>query len=229
MLSNLTLYYWNFRGLGGPMATMLEYLKVPYNYIHFEEREDWKKEKNRLIESGFKTPNLPYIHDKSSGVQISESIAILHYLAAKYDKNLIPETREEMTQVLMVQGIILDYEYKVTMPAYDCSSVDEMIKQLHSNMEIYKSKNLFWKYRLEQQKWIMGDQLSFLDFFFAELIEKLITMQEELKEDFVDKLTYKAFRAYVDRFAELEGVKEFRASSRFIKRPYNHPPVALWG
>ena len=226
---DITLFYWKIRGLGCGVASLLEHMKVPFNYTYYTDRESWKTDKAKLIDNGFLNPNLPYIEDKSANKKISETFAVLYYLANKYKPDLVPKTNDEVTQMLVVKGIITDYNSAITRPAYTCKSLDEMKKTLKGSMRFHSSKTNYWKVILEKNPWVMGDKLSFLDFYLAELIEKLIVMQEELEEEFINADALKVFKEYVARFTALEGVKEFRESEKFLKRPFNNVPKAVWG
>ena len=174
-------------------------------------------------------PNLPYIHDTAKDKKISETFAVLHYLANKYKKDLVPQNSEEMTHALMVQGVIADYNGALTRPAYMSKTVEEMIQSLKGSLRYNSSKTNYFKHTLEKNNFVMGEKLCFLDFYLAELLEKLVTMQEELKEELVDVNTLKVFKDYIERFTSLEGIKEFREKEKFIKRPFNNVPKAAWG
>ena len=226
---DVTLYYWKIRGLGAPCATLLEYLNVPYNYHQYTDPESWKNDKKKLIEGGFLNPNLPYIKEKSSGLKLSETFAVLFHLAAKHKSDLAPKTTEEFRDVLVVKGIITDYNSGITGTTYRSNSTEELLKSLESTMRYHSSKTNYFKVTLEKNTWVLGEKLSFLDFYLAELLEKLVAMQDELKTEFVNAETLKVFRAYVKRFTALEAIKKFRESERFIKRPFNNVPKASWG
>ena len=228
MNSQYTIYYWKIRGLGNPVATLLEYLKAPYTYHQYTDRDTWSTDKQKLLESGFLNPNLPYLHDKKNDKKLSETFAVLLYLAGQHRKEMVPQSMEEMTHALMVQGVIADYNKAITTSAYSSKTVEEMIEALKGSMASNATKTNFFKVTLEKNKFVQGEQVTFLDFYLADLIEKFVTMQEELKQEFVDEATLKVFKDYVCRFTSLDGIKEYREGEKFMKRPFNFAPFAAW-
>ena len=89
--SKLTLGYWKIRGLVQQVRYVLEFLKVPFNDVHYEQgeapeysRESWLSVKHSL---GLDFPNLPYLID--GDLKITESQAILRYVLAKHGQSLL--------------------------------------------------------------------------------------------------------------------------------------------
>ena len=226
---NVNLYYWKIRGLGSPVANLLEYLNVPYNYnqYDFADRPKWIEDKNKLIEGGFTNANLPYIQEESTGFQLSETFAVLYYLATKHNPELAPKTTDEITQAFVVKGIIQDYNTAITSTTYQSKDTEDLKKKLASSLQYHSTKTNHWKVTLAKQKWVLGEKLSFLDFYLVELLEKLVTMQAELKTNFVDEESLKVFQNYVNQFNNLEAIKKYRESDRFFARPYN-VSIAPW-
>ena len=227
MENKVKVYYWKIRGFGTPVASLLEHLKVPYEMVYYTDGKKWLADKAQLIEDGFLTPNLPYV--ECDGNRLSETFAILNCLASKYKPELVASSSSEFTKILMVKGIIHDYTMGITLPVYICKTLEEANADIKAKLERHISKTNYLKSVLAKGPWLLGEKLSFLDFFWAEMVEKLVTMEEELKQGFIDADTLKVFKEYVARFAELDGVKEYRASERFIKRPFNNVPKAVWG
>jgi len=77
-LSEPVLGYWRMQGSAQPIRYVFEYFNIPYSEKHYEDWEDWSKEKFRL---GLEFPNLPYLIDNE--YRITESSAILEYPALK--------------------------------------------------------------------------------------------------------------------------------------------------
>jgi glutathione S-transferase len=94
MQTDITLGYWKIRGLGFHVRVVLEYLGLSYkikDYVQGDAPEfsvkEWHDDKFSL---GFAFPNLPYIID--GDVKLSETLAIMQYLANKYDRTLLGKT-----------------------------------------------------------------------------------------------------------------------------------------
>eukprot|EP00350_Pseudokeronopsis_sp_OXSARD2_P005087 CAMPEP_0170542426 /NCGR_PEP_ID=MMETSP0211-20121228/1852_1 /TAXON_ID=311385 /ORGANISM="Pseudokeronopsis sp., Strain OXSARD2" /LENGTH=115 /DNA_ID=CAMNT_0010845479 /DNA_START=126 /DNA_END=473 /DNA_ORIENTATION=- len=85
--------------------------------------------------------------------------------------------------------------------------------------EAHKSMEGLLKY-LGDKKFIMGDNLTWLDFYNLEFYEFLdwVTEGEFLKQN-------PKAEAYAKRVAELPGVKEYRASDKYLAKPFL-PPFA---
>ena len=154
MNSQYTIYYWKIRGLGNPVATLLEYLKAPYTYHQYTDRDTWSTDKQKLLESGFLNPNLPYVHDIKNDKKLSETFAVLLYLAGQHRKEMVPQSMEEMTHALMVQGVIADYNKAITTSAYSSKTVEEMIEALKGSMASNATKTNFFKVTLEKNKFV---------------------------------------------------------------------------
>ena len=153
----------------------------------------------------------------------------MFHIARLYCKELGPETMEEVEEFMLIQGVINDYNRNITMPAYMSKTKEDLVKAMTSGMKYQKCKTQYFVEKLEAGKWILGDKLSYLDFFLSELLEKLTVMEDELNINFIGPENSKIFKDYVERFNALEKVKEFRESKRSIDRPFNNTPKAVWG
>merc|ERR1719474_963421 len=83
--SRLTLGYWNIQGIGSAARMMLCYGDVPYSNVVYTQKSkeegystaEWTDVKFKL---GLDFPNLPWLKDSKTGVQITESTAIYRYI-----------------------------------------------------------------------------------------------------------------------------------------------------
>ena len=157
-------------------------------------------------------------------VKISESIAIMNYIAEKSGhKNMIPAS-QNMTKYLQYHGLIWDLGIKFGILAY-----------FQPNMESFKkayegSSDAFFKLRqldthLASSPWLLGDKISILDFLFADHIERYCDIEKDIGVEIVHKM--ENLQAYLKKYWKLDAIKAFRASDRFVARPY-HGPAAVW-
>ena len=101
----MELHYWKIRGLGEPIRMMLEYLGVNYENKYKTSFEDWFQEK---IKSDIELVNLPYLVDGE--VKLTQSYAIMRYLARKY-KKLLPSGEIEQQRIDQAEGVLADLRF----------------------------------------------------------------------------------------------------------------------
>jgi len=93
-----TLGYWNTRGITQPIRYVLEYGGFDYQETRYKG-DDWFQETKPKMYSTFAFPNLPYLENKEENVYLSQSKAILLYLAGK--SNLLPLNEEDKARADM--------------------------------------------------------------------------------------------------------------------------------
>ena len=90
--------YYGIRGRAAPIRYALAFLGVDFEDV-FYDRESWQKEKE-TIDLDF--PQIPYIFDGK--VHISESEAVIRYIANKWGPALNGSTAEEKIKVDMINS-----------------------------------------------------------------------------------------------------------------------------
>ena len=65
---------------------------------------------------GLQFPNLPYFLD--GDLKLTETNAIMKYIAAKYGPDLLGKDATQIAKVEMVSNVIADLKGAVTMPCY---------------------------------------------------------------------------------------------------------------
>ena len=93
----LVIGYWNIRGLGQAIRMMAEYVGADYREDLYNQgpgpefsNKEWLDVKHTL---GYDFPNLPYLKDGLT--YLTETVAILKYIARKFDPSLIGKTPKE--------------------------------------------------------------------------------------------------------------------------------------
>lgn len=114
---------------------MFAYLGVDFEDKHYVagpapefSREDWLKEKFDL---GLDFPNLPYLID--GDIKLTETAAIMRYIAKKWGPHLLGSTAEETCRIEMLTAFCGELKSKSTMPCYmsdDKAALWEEIKPL---------------------------------------------------------------------------------------------------
>ena len=211
--------YWKIRGLGAPIRMMFYFLKVPFADVTYEVQGEepnfdvssWADVKFTL---GFELPNLPYLID--GDVKLTETAAIMQYIARKWRPSLLGSTAAEMGRVQMLWDGVSNLKKQSTVPCYMGSTAEEIIDTIRPLLakivELMGASN-----------WIAGDNLTWLDFYFAENL------------DMIDKLSdglfyaeFPSLQTYWERFITQEGLGEaWCDDSKLMKTPFNNRMAKL--
>ena len=222
----VNLVYWNIRGLGEQIVTLLEYCQIEYRYHRIDAPNEWFPFKHLLAAQGFEFPNLPYL--EHHGAFLSESMAMMAYVATISGRTeLLPATEPiELAKFLEILGVVNDLSSAFIAPCYTAHNDEEFRQAIFDSVHQHKFKLLRISSILSNNKWLMGDSLSLLDFRFAEIFERIIDMDQEKGLDNLG-LDLTNFRRYVKEYLALERIDLYRKSNRFKPRPYNSS-LAYW-
>jgi len=212
--SKVTLAYWDIRGLVEPARALLEHLQIPYDQVKYTKFEDWDEKKKAF---GASFPNLPYLVDGDK--ILTESEAILAYLCIKADKKDMIGKGEDRVEFIQYKNVIADIRQALDKIIYGGKDLEE----IKTGADDYVNTRGGLKFKgldeiLGKKEWLMG-YLTYLDFILAEILERYSDMDKEIGSSVMKN--YPNLQAYVKRFVELPGVKEYRASDRFRARPHN--------
>lgn len=223
-MAELEFVYWALRGLGQGVVSLLEHLQLPYTHTRLTSMQEWGPRKAGLIAQGFLLANVPYIRD--GDLYLCESHAVMRYLCKKAGRKDLLPSAEEDDKFAELTGAIIDFKSLTTDPFYLAKSTEELVQSLKTVLATrLASKVEAFSTMLSEGGFLFG-RLTYLDFPFAENLELLFTMQEELK---VDLLAHKdVFEKYVQRVNALRGIPEYRSSDRFHPRPFNYPQMSIW-
>mmetsp|Transcript_44417 Transcript_44417/g.53715 ORF Transcript_44417/g.53715 Transcript_44417/m.53715 type:complete len:236 (+) Transcript_44417:82-789(+) len=195
-----TLGYWKIRGLVSGLRYQLIYSNVKYELVEYEQGDapDYcsKVWFDKKFELGLEFPNLPYfIHD---GLMLTETLAIHHYIADVWDKELLGVTAQERARVLMFWGVIGDLKSQTTTPCYTSGDKDKILKAIDDKLPaIVKQMS---------DQFLIGPKPTIVDFFFFELLQTIIFYSDE--KVFKD---HPVLEGYNKRVKELKGLKEYFA------------------
>lgn len=219
----LTVVYWDLRGLGEAVHLMLEYLGIEYERKIFKQSEGkdpvgnlkgpWLKAKTENA-MGLDYPNLPYVVD--GDVTLSQSWAILKHIARKGKIN--PQTEQDKIRCDVTEGAITDFQFQFVSMCYSPTFNDMKGPFLDG----IPQKLAGFEKILSKRKWLTGDQLAYVDFRFAELLDHV----ELCFPGCLDNLT--SIKKYKTNFESLPKIAAYKKSSRFQKWPLNGAR-ASWG
>ena len=143
---------------------------------------------------GLEYPNLPYLIDGE--MKLTETVAIMQYIARKYRPSLLGSNAAEFGRIIMLQDKVHTLKMKATIPCYTTgdseATIDECRPLLAKIVEV-----------MGASEWIAGPNLTWLDFYFAELLELLNALSDGLFYAEFQKL-----QTYWDRFIALPNLAE---------------------
>ena len=197
---------------------MFHYLKVNFADITYEQggapdfsRAAWTDVKETL---DLEYPNLPYLID--GDVKITETVAIMQYIAKKYRPTLLGMSAAEMGRISMLLDKVHNLKMKATMPCYMTGDTEAIIEECRPLLaKIVEC--------MGDSEWIAGPNLTWLDFYFGELLDFLNAIS--------DGLFYAEFpttQTYWERFISMPNLGEAWADdSKLMKAPFNNTQAKL--
>lgn len=159
-------------------------------------------------------PNLPYLIDGET--KITETAAIMQYIAKKYRPSLLGMSAAEVGRISMLLNHVHDLKMKATIPCYVTGDAEAIIDECRPLLaKIVEC--------MGASEWIAGANLTWLDFYFAELVDMLNSVSDGLF--FAE---FPTTQAYWDRFICLPNLGEAWADdSKLMKAPFNNTQAKL--
>ena len=121
------LGYWKIRGLAQPIRHMYAFLGVKYEEVLYEQGD--APEFNNSVWTDHKPdmdfPNLPYLIHKD--IKMSETFAIMRYIARTYKKELLGASETDMAFVDQMEGVLKDIKGAMTVPMYTHGDMTKII------------------------------------------------------------------------------------------------------
>lgn len=205
------LAYWSIRGLAQPIRLLLEYTGAEYEDKMFDcgpapnyDKSCWFDVK---FDFGLDFPNLPYYID--GDIKITQSNAIMRHIARKND--MCGKTEEEKVRVDIVENQAMDLRNGFVRLCY--LDFENKKQQYLKNLE--ETIKLFSNF-LGDRPWFAGDNITFVDFLMYELFDQHMQLEPDVLKDF------KNLQDFHKRFEDLESIKKYMASPRFMKTPLNN-------
>jgi len=201
-----TLAYWGIRGLTGALRTALAYCEIPFTEKVYSGFEEWFIQDKPTL--GVDFPNLPYLKDGSK--IITESSSILLYIPIRAGKReLIGETDDKFIQVQTALGAIGDFWTALDKLCWTKGDFEkekeDAFTQGFAKTRLTNLNNL-----LQDREWICRD-LSVADFKLLEVVDLIHDINPSYLE------AYPNVAAFRNRIIEIPSIKNFRASSLFLK------------
>lgn len=162
------LGYWSIRGLAAQIRYMFYYCGIDFEDKLYEcgdapdfDKTCWTDVKETL---GMEYPNLPYLIDGET--KLSETVAIMQYVARKYKPALLGANSAEVGRIHMLLDKVANLKGKATFPCYTTGDAEATIDECRPILaKIVEC--------MGDSEWIAGPNLTWLDFYFAELLDLL--------------------------------------------------------
>ncbi|KAL4432936.1 hypothetical protein ABPG74_014450 [Tetrahymena malaccensis] len=213
-----TLGYWGIRGLAQPIRFLLAYLGVQYTNKAYTNPEEWfGKDKNEL---GLDFPNIPYLLD--GDVKVTESSAIPIYLIRKHKKNELLGSSadgsysEKEVRVAQVIGYIRDLFKELTGLCFNPDFKNLKDKLYTDKVELFVKRLVAY---LGDKEYLIGT-LTYADFIFYEALSYI-------RHIYPQAITA-TLTAYINRFENLPGIKEYIAQHVQELKVFLPPGKATW-
>jgi len=203
-----TLGYWKLRGVGQQIRFLLEHVGETYDekFYHPENMEEWLNEKFTL---GLDFPNLPYYID--GDLKLTGSIAIMKHIARKH--KLADSLSESEQCVLdMVENTVYDILWVGFVGVcygkgdYETDRVEYVETYMPTKLKMLSDF-------LENKKFILGDKITFLDFYLYEVLYAHSLFAPEVFSKF------QKLGEFLKTIENLPAISSYLKSDRYIPSP----------
>lgn len=228
--AEITLGYWGIRGLAQPIRFLLVCADVPFSEVRLgvlqdgtllaedKEDEDWERVRSTLV---MPFPNLPYLIDTSraSPVRLSQSNAILRYLARRFDYYGDGET--DRVEIDVLQDEAYDFRNEIIETAYTLGEGYTAVYENFSSNTLPRYLDSFEAYLggRENQSFFVGNRLSLVDFVLYELFWQM-TLMVPIS---ITESSRPALFAFIKAFEKMPRIASYLQSENYIEHPINSP------
>ena len=214
MSSKPVLCYWDIRGLAQPIRLLLTYVGTDFEdkLLSCGPAPDFDKSCwfDNKFSHGLDFPNLPYYID--GDVKVTQSNAILRFIARKYNKELLGKNETEMALADMMAEESMDFRNGWVSLCYH----PDFDNRKTAYLENLDKKLAQFSAFLGKKSWYAGETITFVDFVMYELIDQHKFLAPNCLKKFPN------LEEYQTRFEELPKISEYMKSSGFMKTPLNN-------
>merc|ERR1711936_1103648 len=210
-LMTIEFGYWRIRGLIAPCHMLCEYVELPYKTTFYDVKQKPDGSYDGSSWFGIKhtqpmiLPNIPWLKDNEESVQMSETMAILKYLAKKTGKAL-PKTLAEWSLADNLEQYLIDFRGSFIKVHYNYGMDEDVWLGKKAGAQNWvtnpvgsavKGLDTFEKV-LSGKDWFISDEPTYIDFYAWEIIDHHVCR----KPSFLNK--HENVKAWHQRFAKLE-------------------------
>ena len=183
-----------------------------------EEEKDWENLRATLT---MPFPNLPYLIDSSESppVQLTQSNAILRYLARRYD--FYGDSESEQAQIDVLQDEAYDFRNTIIKTAYTLGDDYVAVYEHFAAHTIPKYLDSFENYLAarENQLHFVGNRLSLVDFVLYELLWQMTLMVPAA----ISQHNRPTLLSFIQHFESIPQIARYTQSENYITHPINSP------
>lgn len=228
--ANITLGYWGIRGLAQPIRFLLVLADVPFSEVRLgvlpdgtllekdEEGGDWSSLRSTL---DMPFPNLPYLidTDRDFPVSLSQSNAILRYLARRFD--FYGDSETDRIEIDLLQDEAYDFRNEIVDTAYTLGEGYAAVFEDFSSDSLPHYLDSFETYLAsrDNKNFFVGNRLSLVDFILYELFWQMTLM---VPKSITDTKRPTLF-AFIKAFEKEPKIANYLKSENYIERPINSP------
>ncbi|CAL1275163.1 unnamed protein product [Larinioides sclopetarius] len=179
-----------------PIRCLLHYKKVDFeNKQYAFGTEEWQKEEFELD-----FPHLPYYID--GDVKLTQSIAILRYLARKYE--LDGKNDHERYKIFMVEQQSVDFCMSLRCVVM-CNDYEIIKKEFLENIPAHFK---YFEEFLRDKEFLIGKDITYVDFMVFESLDFYTTFHGTALDEFP------LLKAYLDKMKNLSELQLYLKSSK---------------
>lgn len=183
-----------------------------------EEDKDWERVRSTL---GMPFPNLPYLIDtsESNSIELTQSNAILRYLARRY--NFYGDSESERAAIDVLQDQAYDFRNEIIKTAYTLGEEYTDVYKYFASQTLPKYLDSFETYLLGSgdTSFFVGRRLSLVDFVLYELLWQMTLMVPQS----ITASNRPALCAFIEHFESNPQIDAYTRSENYIKHPVNSP------
>jgi len=220
------LGYWAIRGLGQPIRFLLTHAEAVFSEVRFgvnqdgsivdDESYDWETHKLTLL---MPFPNLPYLIDSSGSaeVQLTQSNAIIRYLARRFD--YYGDTASDQIGIDVLQDEAYDFRNLIVNTAYTLGAEYKTAFNQFTSITVPRYLDGFEDYLSNRGIYthFVGTRISMVDFILYELIWQVSIMVPGS----VTGTDRPSLHAFIEGFGKIPQIAAYMARSDYIDRPIN--------
>ena len=228
--ADITLGYWGIRGLAQPIRFMLVAAGVSFSEVRLglgedgsqldqiDENLDWDKLRPTL---DMPFPNLPYLIDNGGDtpVRLSQSNAILRYLARRYD--FYGDNENERIEIDVLQDEAYDFRNEIIATAYTLGDEYSDVYKGFASETLPHYLDKFESYLADRvtRKYFVGSRLSLVDFVLYELFWQMTFMVP----DSISAANRPCLFAFLQSFEQHPEIAGYQQSENYMVHPINSP------